>query len=255
MGLFDEWCDQAEEDIGDHLLVLLRTDKSRRAQGIEALANAIPEQYVSNSRYARILEKLGKQAAADYLRDKLPKSKTVRSGELGEVLALSFIEERTIWGETVRKLRWKDHRDMPMRGDDVLAIRIANGEVLLLKGEAKSRVQLSSAVLKEARKALKANDGRPSPHALAFYADRLAKDGRQDLADVIDRMQYRDGIPQDCVSHMIFSFSGNDPKDLLRRRLKKYKGKFEQIYVGIRVKGHAKFVKRVFERVESNGDT
>ena len=170
------------------------------------------------------------------------------------MLALSFVEERTKWGETVKKLRWKDHREMPMRGDDVLAIWIEGDEVSLLKGEAKSREVLSASVLKEARKALKANWGRPSPHALAFYADRLAEDGREDLADVIDQMQYRDGISRNAVSHMTFSFSGNDPQALLRSRLSRYKGNFEQLYVGVRVKGHGKFVERVFEKVGEDGD-
>ena len=254
MGLFDRWCDEAKDDIGDHSLRILRADESRRAIGVDAVAKAIPEQYVSNSRYADVLEKLGKKAAAKYLRGKLPATKAVRSGELGEVLALTFVEERTEWGDTVKKLRWKDHRDMPMRGDDVLAIRIEGDEVSLLKGEAKSRRSLSNNVLKEARKALNANKGRPSPHALTFYAERLADDGQADLADRILRMQYRDGMPRDCVSHMIFSFSGNDPEKLLRGHLDKYKGNFDQIYVGVRVMQHGEFIESVYEKVGKDGD-
>ena len=254
MGLFDKWCNEAKHDIGDHMLRILRADKTRRALGVKVVAKALPEQYVSSSRYADVLNKLGKDAAADYLRGKLPTSKAVRSGELGEVLALTFVEERTGWGDTVKKLRWKDHRDMPMRGDDVLAIRMDGAEVSLLKGEAKSRGSLSNTVLKEAQKALKANRGLPSPHALTFYADRLEEEGKKDLADEIIRMQCRDGIPRDCVSHMIFSLSGNDPENLLRGRLNKYKGKFEQIYVGIRVKELGEFVESVFEKVGNDGD-
>ena len=254
MGLFDGWCDEAEDDIGDHSLRILRADESRRALGVDAVAKAIPEQYVSNSKYADVLAKLGKKAAAKYLRGKLPMTKAVRSGELGEVLALTFVEERTRWGDTVKKLRWKDHRDMPMRGDDVLAIRTEGDEVSLLKGEAKSRGSLSSNVLKEAQKALKANEGRPSPHALTFYAEMLADDDRTDLADKILGMQYKDGIPRDCVSHMIFSFSGNDPENLLRRRLGTYKGKFEQLYVGVRVMEHGEFIESVYQKVGKDGD-
>ncbi len=258
MGLFDQWCDQADEDIGTHSLVLLTTNKSRIAQGIEALANAIPEQYVSSSRYTQVLERLGKRGAANYLRDKLPKSKTARSADLGEILALSFIEEKTTWGGTVKRLRWKDHREMPMRGDDLIAIRIENRKVRLLKGEAKSHANLSNTALNVAREALEANDGRPSPHALAFYADRLACDGRRNLAEKIDELQYGRhgaGIPKDCVSHMIFSLSGNDPKEILREKLRKYKGAFEQLYVGMCVKSHAEFVRSVFKKLISNDDS
>ena len=81
-----------------------------------------------------------------------------------------------------------------------------------------------------------------------------SQEGHVDLADAIDRMQYKDGIPQNAVSHMIFSFSGNDPRSLLRKRLSKYKGEFEQVYVGACVEEHAKFVERVFEQVGHDGD-
>ena len=253
MGLFNKWCDRVGDEIGDHLLVLLNTDESRKAIGVEEIARAIPHQYVSSRRYADILERLGKKAAAQYLRGKIPETRKGRSGELGEILALSFVAQETVWCETVKKLRWKDHRDMPMRGDDVLAIGIHDDEILLLKGEAKSRCRLSGATLKKAVKALKKNNGLPSPHALAFYADRLAEDGKQDLAELIDNMQYRDGIRIECVSHMIFSFSGNNPEQLLRERLEKYKGEFEQVYVGVCVEGHHEFVENIFERVK-DGD-
>lgn len=63
------------------------------------------------------------------------------------MLALSFVEERTDWGHTVKKLRWKDHRNMPMLGEDVLAIRLDGQEVSILKGEAKSREVMSADVL------------------------------------------------------------------------------------------------------------
>ena len=252
--LFEEWCDVMEQSVGDHSLVVVRTDAQRRSSGVVAVATAIPKQYVSNKRYARIMKKFGKQAAANYLLGKLPKTRTARSGELGEVLALSFVAERTEWGNTVKKLRWKGHRDMPMLGDDVLAIRIDGSEVGLLKGEAKSRERLSKATLKDAHKVLKANDGLPSPHALAFYADMLSEDGREDLADVIDRMQYVDGIPLNCVSHMMFVVSGNDAEELLRKRLAKYKGEFDQLYVGVIVQDHGDFVESVFETVGNNGD-
>ena len=254
MGSFSKWCEEVEDKVGDHLLVLLNTDESRKVIGVEEAVKAIPQQYVSTKRYARILKRLGKRAAAQYLRTKLPKTKKGRSGELGEVLALSFVEQETVWCESVKKLRWKDHREMPMRGDDVLALGIDDGEVLLLKGEAKSRRQLSNTVLKAAAKALRKNDGLPSPHALAFYADRLAEDGRHKLADLIDDMQYRDGTRKKNVSHMIFAFSGNDPAKLLRKRLAHYKGRFDQMYVGLHVKGHGKFVESVFKKVGRDGD-
>ena len=122
MGLFENWHQEARESIGVHSLLVLGSNGKGKA--VRAVAKALPTQYVSNSRYARILEKLGKAEAAKYLRGKPPKTKATRSGELGEVLALSFVEERTKWSQTVKKLRWKDGRDVAMRGDDVLAVRL-----------------------------------------------------------------------------------------------------------------------------------
>ena len=254
MGLFDQWCDEVTHVIGVHSIVVLRTDEQREAVGLEAVAKAIPAQYVSTRRYARLLKLLGKNGAAEYLRDRLPQAQALRSGDLGEVLALTFVEEHTAWGHTVKKLRWKDHRDMPMRGDDLLAIRVDGDQVRLLKGEAKSRRRMSRHVLQEAEEALKANDGRPSPHALAFYADRLDEEGHDDLADAILTMQYGHGIPTNRVSHMLFSFSGNDPESLLRGLLENYEGEFEQAYVGLCVENHRRFVHDVFEKIGSDGD-
>ena len=250
--MFENWDEDPCEHIGVHSLVVLANDGKKKT--VEDVARALPKHYVSNRRYADILEKLGKPSAADYLRTRLPTTKATKSGELGEILGLTFVEERTRWGSTIQKLRWKDSRNMPMRGDDVLAVSLDGDDVTILKGEAKSRKLLSSRVLKEAHQALEENDGRPSPHALAFYSDRLAEDGQQDLADAIDRIQYKDGLRQEDVSHMIFVFSGNDPKSLLRKRLCAYDGNFEQVYVGAHVAEHAKFVKKVFKKVGVDGN-
>jgi len=210
--------------------------------------------YVSAERYADILTKLGKPAAAQYLREKLPQTKSMRSGDLGEVLAISYIEQETIWNQTAKKLRWKDHREMAMRGDDLLAIGFDDGGIRFLKGEAKSRANLSKTILDDARKALRRNNGRPTPHALAFLSDRLADEGREDIADQVNTAQYRDGISIDRVSHMIFTFSGNNPERLLKASLAKYGGKVFQISVGLRVKAHQGFIKEVFDKVISDGD-
>ncbi len=145
MGLFKKWRKNADEKLGRHSLVVLRSNGESKA--VAAVAKVTPAHYVSSRRYARILKKLGKEAAAKYLRKKLPTDKRTKSGELGEVLALSFVEERTDWGHTVKKLRWKDHRNMPMLGEDVLAIRLDGQEVSILKGEAKSREVMSADVL------------------------------------------------------------------------------------------------------------
>lgn len=254
MPLFDDWCSESENEVNNHDLVVLRGDDNHTAIGVEAVANELPRHYVSDARYAGILKKLGKHAAAQYLEEKLPQTDRIRSGDLGEILAVSYIEQETIWDQTVKKLRWKDHREMPMRGDDLLAVGFEDDKIQFLKGESKSRKRLSRTSLREARETLNGNNGRPTPHALTFLSDRLAKEGREDIADQIDAAQYRDGIPIDRVSHMVFTFSSNDPERLLKTDLAEYDGEVDQFSVGLQVERHQEFIEKVFERVIANGD-
>jgi hypothetical protein len=53
---------------------------------------------------------LGYNAAATILRERLPRSKTVRSGDLGEILASEFVEERLGFNVPIRRMRYKDGR-------------------------------------------------------------------------------------------------------------------------------------------------
>ncbi len=143
---------------------------------------------------------------------------------------------------------------MPMRGDDLLAVGFWDNSIQFLKGESKSRKRLSKTLLGETRKALNGSNGRPTPHALTFLSDRLAEEGREDIADQIDAAQYQDGIRIDRVSHMVFTFSGNNPKRLLKTDLAEYDGEVDQFSVGLQVERHQEFIKEVFERVIANGD-
>ena len=254
MSSFDIWCDETEMDVKDHLLVILRAKKKHTNIGIQLVARILPHHYVSPDRYSNILAKLGKLAAASYLKGKLPQSKSLRSGELGEVLAVSYAEQETIWNIAVKKLRWKDHREMPMRGDDFIAIGLDDDQVLFLKGESKSHSNFRNASVMDAIKTLSSNDGRPTPHALAFLSDALSHEGHDEIADRIDAAQYRDGIPLSHVTHMVFAFSANDAEQVLTRALSKYTGKISQFFVGLQVKAHGDFVSRVYTEVISSGD-
>jgi hypothetical protein len=65
----------------------------------------------------------------------------------------------------VRRLRYKDGRNMAMRGDDFIGAGYdGNGEKLwLLKGEAKSNKVLGKATVTSARKVLNRDNGRCTP--------------------------------------------------------------------------------------------
>lgn len=248
---FAKWCVETEEPVPKHKLRRLAVDASKQAGAIGAVAKAVPSYYAHPKRIADLLKKLGKPAAAAYVEQKLPTQASIRSGDLGEILCNAYVHEVTPFNLGIKRLRWKDHRNMSMRGEDVLAFSLnpEGGALKILKAEVKSRAGMRTAVIDEARAALSANNGLPSPHALAFVADRSNEAGDTALGDALDRAQLRDGIRPSQVSHMLFTFSGNDPLKLLKTNLQAYAGPVPQHYVGLRVEGHQDFIKAVFAAV------
>lgn len=236
-------------------LSVLSCDPAMTHDAIAEVAAIVPDHYASSMHLARVLERLGKDAAAKLLIEKMPTGKSIRSGDLGEILGATYVAEFTRYGTGVNRLRWKDHREMAMRGDDIVAVRIkSNGEPRFLKGEAKSNVKLSKTTVRKAREALRSHNNRPSGHALTFLASQLHSEGTHDLADVIDEAQLVDGIALRQVTHMVFTFSGNDPTTILTNDLKSYRGRVRQTSVGIKTDEHQEFIKAVFEKVSVDGE-
>jgi hypothetical protein len=248
------WCHCTSQTIKTkHELHKFVADVTKQPAAIAAVAAVVPSHYASETRIADILAKLGKHASAKYVRDKLPSSATLRFGELGEILAATYVTDYSTF-QPIRKLRWKDHRNMAMRGDDILAVDVdPQGVLRFLKGEVKSRGALTSTTVKDARKALVASRNRPTPHALAALADRLNELGNATLSGQILAQQYKYGIKLEQVTHFIFAFSGNDPAPFLETDLSEYKGKVRQHVVGLQVDAPTKFVKKVFGKVIANG--
>jgi hypothetical protein len=245
-----KWCIETEESVPKHKLRRLAVDSAKEAAAIGAIAKAVPSYYTDPKRIANLLKKLGKPAAAAHVEQKLPTQATIRSGDLGEILCNAYVHEATPFSLGIKRLRWKDHRNMSMRGEDVLAFNLdSTGALKILKAEVKSRAGIRTAVINEARAALSANNGLPSPHALAFVADRSNEAGDPALGDALDKAQLRDGIRPSQVSHMLFTFSGNDPMKLLKTNLQAYAGPVPQHYVGLQVEGHQNFITAVFAAV------
>lgn len=253
---FNEWCDAADTQVGTSPLRVLSGDPARLNTGIAATAAIVPTHYAAEERVASILRRLGKPGAAQFIEGKLPTSKSIRSGDLGEILATEWIVTQGDYQVPVKRLRWKDHRNMAMRGDDVIGIRQdpQTGGLLFLKTEAKSRVTLSAAVLAEARAGLDKDGGLPSAHALSFIADRLAELGNDALADAILDAQLKHGIKAQSVRHLMFIFSGNNPEAHLTGCLMAYAGDISQMSVGLRIEDHAAFVAAVYDMVIANAN-
>lgn len=217
----------------------------------EALIRILPDYYVDPQSIAGTLARLGKVAAAQKLLTKIPQVKKIRSGDLGEVLATDYIEESTNYTVPIRKLRWRDHRNMAMRGDDVIGIIVDQQAqtIRFLKAEAKANKALSRKILQEARAELDLDEGLPAPHALEFVAERLRETGNQPLADLIEKVQLVDGIRTNQVSHLLFTFTASDPGTLQREAFANYNGDIKQASVGLRVPNHQELIEGVYQGV------
>lgn len=222
------------------------------ASGIAATAAIVPAHYASEEHVARALARLGKPRSAALIESKLPTTKQIRSGDLGEIYATEWIDAHSGFRAPIKRLRWKDHRNMAMRGDDVIAIQldVKTQRLRFLKTEAKSRAKLTAKVLAEARAGLDKDGGLPSAHALAFISERLV-DMQKDLplADAIDDALLKHTIPAQSVTHLLFVFTGNAPENLLTTALQNYTGKIGQWGLGLHVDGHAKFIGAIYDKV------
>lgn len=248
MTQFDKWCSAVTTSVGDWELKVLTAEAGKIGFAVKVVSAAIPVQYTSENRLADLMKRLGKAKTADFIKTSLPTSRTVRSGDLGEVLGITYLAEFTEFKSHIKRLRWKDHRNMAMRGEDVLAFAVSDeGNLLVLKGEAKSRKTLNATTVTNARTALAANLGRPSAHAMAFMATRYFEAGDKAMTDLLDRAQLDEQLPQSRITHMIFILSGNDPSKQLTKDLSVYKGGIKQMAVGVVVATHQDFVKSVFE--------
>lgn len=252
MARFNEWCTQEKIPASSHQLEVLTATSTKRDHAVAVVAASIPGSYASRDRIMGLLSRLGRAEAAKHLAEKLPTSLSIKSGDLGEILCTSFAYETTEFTLGIKRLRWKDHRNMSMRGEDMLAFSLGpRGQNLkVLKAEVKSRASLKTSVIKEARDSLSDHRELPSAHAIGFVADRLGETGNLLLQDALDEVQLKKGFKKSQVTHMLFTFSGTDPSNMLSNNLATYTGTVRQHYVGVRVADHKAFINDVFAAVE-----
>jgi hypothetical protein len=111
---------------------------------------------------AEDVRELGYPGAAAILAERM-RAPPEHVRELGEILATELVEEHLEFEVPIRRLRYKDGREMALRGDDFVGLKLDDQQKLhYLKGESKSRVNLANATISEARKALSRDDGRPT---------------------------------------------------------------------------------------------
>lgn len=247
VGILDRWLTAKTDGVGRHVLSVLSEIEGARFEILEEFRCIVRDHYVDPEITAKRLTELGAPKTAALLREHLPTSKKARSGDMGEILATEVAECRLGYKVPVRRLRWKDGRDMALRGDDIVGLsRGAKKKLQFLKGESKSRIALAITVLDEAAEALDRDRGRPTRHSVLFVADRLRDQGRDDLAKELEEAVLQSF--QGCtVEHLLFVLTGSNPEKLLFEHLKTCKTKLRRRHaVAVRIKDHGKFIEELF---------
>lgn len=245
---FRKWLRFSQSAVGRHSLRVLTECDGNRSLVLDDLRELVRGHYVDPKLTAKRIASLGAPKTAALLLEHVPTGKKARSGDLGEMLATELAEQELQYDVPIRRLRWKDGREMALRGDDIIGVaHDSKDKLLLLKGESKSRATLSTAVLDEAGGALDRDRGRPTRHSVLFVAERLRELGNDDLAEELEETvlaSFR-GI---SIAHMLFVLTGGPPKSLLENHLKgAAKKKRIRHAVGFWIKDHANFIKLLFK--------
>lgn len=258
MTLYKNWCIGTERKSKKKTLRAYSENKDGRAKVLSQLGETVKAHYDHADRIADDVARLGYKAAAEILQALLPQSPRARSGDLGEILASELVEEEMGFRVPVRRMRFKDGREVAMRGDDFIGVGYDDEDKLwLLKGESKSRATLGKTTIAEAREALNRHDGRCTPNSLAFVANRLldsADANDQELGRTIrDEVGLKALRPQ-RIDHMLFALCGNDASGKLAEDLDNTGGERNQHVVILRIVDHQAFIAEVYEEAMNLGD-
>ena len=218
-----------------------------REQTLADLAEVVKEHFIG-AKTLKIWERLPN--CANLVENKLPTSKRIQSGDLGEIIATEYATAKTTFKVPIKRLRWKDDRNTSMRGDDAIGYKVEDARVRVLKVESKSRANLTPSTVTEANEELLRNDGRPNPSTLAFIASRLREDDRDDEAMLFERLQTGEAGTY-LVEHMLFTLSGNNPKTALGTKLTTTKRVSRRHLVGVVVVDHQDFIQAVFSKANA----
>ena len=241
------WLDEDVTAMGPHSLILMSESIGTRPCILDELRATVSDHYVDPETTAKQIMDLGAPKTAQRLREHLPTTKTARSGDLGEVLATEVAEQHLGFEVPIRRLRWKDGRNTALRGDDIIGLAWKKKKLVFLKGEAKSRISLSAAVLKKAGDTLNSCGGRPDRHSVLFMTDRLWEQGKDESAKKIETAY---ALSSTGVEHMLFALTGSNPKKLLTEHLKTNSKKRRRLHaIGLHIEDHVEFIKALFEEI------
>lgn len=258
VALFEKWCDRTVDANGRRSYWTLVEKADGRDNVRDSLIETVRSHYDRLEHIAADVERLGYKAAAKILNAELPQGKKGRSGDLGEIVATELVEEMVDLRVPVRRLRYKDGREMAMRGDDFIGVgESESGKLWLLKGEAKSAANLNQSTITKAREVLNRDNGRCTPGSLLFVAKLLLESDDEDdvaLGRLIRDEVGLEAVPPARIDHMLFTLSGNAPPAALKADLDAASNARRQFAVNLRIEDHQDFIAEVYEEVENLGD-
>lgn len=223
---------------------------------LDWLVSIVPDHYydLTNS-LKRLGTKFGQDTANKLVNKSLfshlPTTKQIQSGDIGEILARSYVDQAMEFDTLIFKLRFKDHNNMAMRGDDVLGFQLNEDpeKIRFLKGESKSYQLLSAQVMDKARQGLDKDDGKPPAHSIQFIINRLTEQNKTDIADSIAMKVHILGIRELDVEHFMFTFTSSSAEKFQKSNLDNYKGSITQHYVGFCDERHQDIIQTVFKKI------
>ena len=259
MTLYEDWCDTTKETEGRKHYWSFVEKTDGRDEICDALTETMRSHYDRLDRIADDVARLGYVDAAKILNAVLPQTAKARSGDLGEILATELVEEEIGLRVPVRRLRYKDGRNMALRGDDFIGAGygVDDGKLWLLKGEAKSNKVLGKTTITNARSVLNRDSGRCTPESLLFVANRLLESN--DAADLTLGRTIRDEVGLNSlrpgsIDHMLFTMSGNLPPAALKKDLEAASANRGHYVVNLRIDDHQDFIADMYEKVANLGD-
>jgi uncharacterized protein DUF1837 len=259
MTLYKRWCNAKQNKSNKRKRYLSLEERAGGREEIyDELVETIRSHYDRLERIAEDVERLGYDYAAQVLQAALPQSKTARSGDLGEILATEFVEEVVGLRVPVRRLRYKDGRNMAMRGDDFIGAGYGpKDDLWLLKGEAKSNKRLSKTTITNARTVLNRDNGRCTPDSLLFVANRLLESNDEDDIELGRTIRDEVGLKAlrpSRIDHMLFTVSGNAAPAALKKDLDASESNRNQFSVNVRITDHPEFIASMYEKVGELGE-
>lgn len=256
--LFANWWTFTNDAQGSKIFRQYTEGHGRRTTKKQQLATILLSHYEKLERIAEDLKRLGYAKTAELIKERLPQSVKSRSGDLGEILASELVEEHFDYQIPIRRLRFKDGREVSMRGDDFIGVKNEKGKLQLLKGESKSRKKLGKSPVSAARKVLNRDAGRCTPHSLLFIADRLldsADASDNDLGRLLRDEVAKKTLPPDRIAHFLFTLSENDPSKILKEDLGHADSKRTQYSITMTIAEHQNFIAEIYEMALKHGNS